>query len=47
MLYESRDQIPEQYKWHLQDIIKDNNAWEELFFKCEERIGHFANTKTN
>ena len=42
MLYESRDQIPEQYKWHLQDIIKDNNAWEELFFKCEERIGHFA-----
>lgn len=42
MLYESRDQIPEQYKWHLEDIIKDNDAWEELFFKCEERIGHFA-----
>lgn len=42
MLYESREQIPAQYKWHLEDIIPSNEAWEELFFKCEERLGYFA-----
>lgn len=43
MLYESRDQIPAQYKWHLEDILPSNEAWEELFFKCEERLCYFAN----
>ena len=42
MLYESREQIPAEYKWKLEDIISGNDAWEELFFKCEERIGHFS-----
>lgn len=42
MLYESRDQIPSQYKWHLEDILPSDEAWEELFFKCEERLGYFA-----
>ena len=42
MLYESREQIPAEYKWKLEDIIDGNDAWEELFFKCEERIGHFS-----
>lgn len=42
MLYESREQIPAEYKWKLEDIIAGNDAWEELFFKCEERIGHFS-----
>ncbi len=42
MLYENRDQIPAQYKWKLEDIIASNEQWEELFFKCEERIGHFS-----
>lgn len=43
MLYESRDQIPARYKWHLEDILPSNEAWEELFFKCEERLCYFAN----
>lgn len=43
MLYESRDQIPAQYKWHLEDILPSNESWEELFFKCEERLCYFAN----
>ena len=42
MLYETRDQIPAKYKWTLEDIIPTNEAWEELFFKCEERIGYFS-----
>ena len=42
MLYESRDQIPAKYKWTLEDIIPTNEAWEEIFFKCEERIGYFS-----
>ena len=42
MLYETRDQIPAKYKWTLEDIIPTNDAWEELFFKCEERIGYFS-----
>ena len=42
MLYETRDQIPAKYKWALEDIIPNNEAWEESFFKCEERIGYFA-----
>ena len=42
MLYESRDQIPSEYKWKLEDIIPSNEAWEELFFKCNERMGYFA-----
>lgn len=42
MLYESRDQIPAKYKWTLEDIIPTNEAWEELLFKCEERIGYFS-----
>lgn len=47
MLYETRDQIPQKYKWTLEDIIPGNEAWEELFFKCEERIGHFAKYQDN
>lgn len=43
MLYESRDQIPAQFKWHLEDILPSSEAWEELFFKCEERLCYFAN----
>lgn len=42
LLYENRDQIPAEYKWRLEDIVKDNQAWEELFFKVDERIGHFS-----
>ena len=42
LLYEKRDQIPAEYKWRLEDIVKDNQAWEELFFKVDERIGHFS-----
>ena len=42
LLYESRDQIDAKYKWKLEDIIADNQTWEELFFKTDERIGHFS-----
>lgn len=47
MLYETRDQIPAKYKWTLEDIIPTNDAWEELFFKCEERIGYFSKYQDN
>lgn len=47
MLYETRDQIPAKYKWTLEDIIPTNDVWEELFFKCEERIGYFSKYQDN
>ncbi len=42
MLYENRNEIGEKYKWNLGEIVPGNEAWEELFFKCDERIGNFA-----
>ena len=40
MLYESREQIPAEYKWKLEDIIAGNDAWEELFFKIGESLAN-------
>lgn len=42
MLYENRNEIGEKYKWNLGEIVPGNEAWEELFFKCDERIGNFV-----
>lgn len=41
MLYE-REKVEEKFKWRLDDIINGNDAWEELYFKCEERLPHIA-----
>lgn len=34
----SRSEIPEQYKWHLEDIFPSIQAWEEEFAKVEQQI---------
>ncbi len=41
MLYE-REKVDAKYKWRLEDIIASNDAWEELYFKVEERIPHIS-----
>lgn len=42
MLYENRNEIGEKYKWDLNEIVPGNEAWEELYFKCDERVANFA-----
>lgn len=37
MLFE-RDGIDTRYKWKLEDIFSDGDAWEECFFATEERL---------
>ncbi|MEM5817810.1 MAG: M3 family oligoendopeptidase, partial [Desulfitobacterium hafniense] len=34
----TRSEIPEQYKWHLEDIFPSNQAWEEEFLKAEKLL---------
>lgn len=38
----SRSEIPEQYKWRLEDIFPSNEAWEEEFVKVEKRLEQSA-----
>lgn len=38
-----RDEIPEQYKWHLQDIYTSNEAWETDFEKLKGLIAEAVN----
>ncbi len=40
-----RDKIDEKFKWRLEEIFKDDSEWEELFFKCDERLPHIAEYK--
>ncbi len=35
-----RDQIDEKFKWQLTELFANDDEWEELFFKCEERLPH-------
>ncbi len=37
MLFE-RDKIEDKFKWDLTELFADNEAWEESFFKTEERL---------
>lgn len=36
MQVKQRNEIDNQYKWHLEDIFASNEAWEECFFATEE-----------
>ena len=40
-----RDKIDEKFKWRLEEIFKDDSEWEELFFKCDERLPHITEYK--
>lgn len=35
----SRSEIPDEYKWHLEDIFSSDQAWEEEFAKVERSLG--------
>jgi len=37
-----RNEVDSKYKWHLEDIIPSNDAWEELFFSVEESMPNFV-----
>jgi oligoendopeptidase F len=34
----SRSEIPDEYKWHLEDIFSSNEAWEDEFTKVEKSL---------
>ncbi|GAB4171616.1 MAG: oligoendopeptidase F [Calditrichia bacterium] len=40
--YESRDQIPEKYRWNLQDLYESNDAWENHFNQVKDEISNFS-----
>lgn len=37
-----REKIDEKFKWQLSELFATDDEWEELFFKCEERLPHIA-----
>ena len=45
MKLKDRKNIPQEYKWRLEDIFPDNEAWEECFFALSERMGKIASYK--
>ena len=45
MKIKERKDIPQEYKWRLEDIFPDNEAWEECFFALSERMGKIASYK--
>lgn len=45
MKVKERKDIPQEYKWRLEDIFPDNEAWEECFFALSERMGKIASYK--
>lgn len=42
MKVRNRLDIADCYKWKLEDIFSDDDAWEECFFATEERMGKIA-----
>jgi oligoendopeptidase F len=40
-----RSEVPEQYKWHLEDIFPDEKKWEDIFSKVEGLLGRAAEFK--
>ena len=45
MKIKERKDVPDVYKWHLEDIFPDNDAWEECYFALTERMGRLASYK--
>lgn len=45
MKIRNRKDVPEEYKWKLEDIFPSNDAWEECFFALSERMGKIASYK--
>lgn len=43
--YQSRDEIPEKYKWNLADMYPDQDAWEQHRDQLEEQIKNLAHYK--
>ncbi|MBP1934663.1 oligoendopeptidase F [Ammoniphilus resinae] len=41
--YESRGQIPEQYKWQMKDLYEDKKTWEEDIRKVEKLAAQLGN----
>ena len=39
MKIRNRKDVPEEYKWKLEDIFPSDDAWEECFFALSERMG--------
>lgn len=38
-----RSEIPEQYKWHLNDIYENDDLWQEDFSKLKNSLSHISN----
>lgn len=36
----SRSEIPDEYKWHLEDIFSSNESWEDEFTKVEKSLAN-------
>lgn len=45
MKIRNRKDVPEEYKWKLEDIFPSNDAWEECFFALSERMGKIVSYK--
>lgn len=41
----SRDEIPQEHKWRLEDIFSNDEEWEKLFIETEEMVSRFDNFK--
>jgi oligoendopeptidase F len=39
----ARSEIPEQYKWHLNDIYENDDLWQEDFSKLKNSLSHISN----
>ena len=47
MQVKQRNEIDNQFKWHLEDIFPTNEAWEECFFATEELIPQISKYNGN
>ena len=45
MKIRNRKDVPEEYKWKLEDIFPSDDAWEECFFALSERMGKIVSYK--
>ena len=47
MQVRQRNEIDNQFKWHLEDIFPSNEAWEECFFTTEEMLPQISKYNGN
>ena len=47
MQVRQRNEIDNQFKWHLEDIFPSNEAWEECFFATEEMLPQISKYNGN